>query len=89
MNIYWKNAERTEMAICVYCNQEYIEERKEAGYDYCLANNCHLEGLNGKHREWLKEYTVALLHKSNYFWVKKSDLASLNTRSDLLQEKGL
>ncbi|NDB56871.1 hypothetical protein EB001_00230 [bacterium] len=75
------------MAICVYCEQEFSDERKEAGYDYCMAHDCHLKGLDVKHREFIKEYTVALLHKSNYFWIKKDQLQTLNTRSDLLQER--
>lgn len=71
------------MATCVYCSTEYIEERKEAGFDYCLANACYKEGVDKMEREFRKEYTPALLHKSNYFWVKKSELRTLNTRGDL------
>jgi hypothetical protein len=74
------------MAICVYCNQQFVDERKEAGYDYCLADACHKKGLDAKHREFVREYTPALLHKSNYFWVKKSELKTLNVRGDLLQQ---
>jgi hypothetical protein len=71
------------MPMCIYCNNEFIAERKEAGYDYCLADSCHKQGLDTLHRDWLKEYTVALLHKSNYFWIKKSELKTLNVRADL------
>jgi hypothetical protein len=71
------------MATCVYCSTKYIEERKEAGFDYCLANACYKEGVDKMEREFRKEYTPALLHKSNYFWVKKSELRTLNTRGDL------
>jgi len=71
------------MAKCIYCNNEYIEERKKAGYDYCLADSCHKIGLDLLHRDWLKDHTVALLHKCNYFWVRKSELKSLNVRADL------
>ena len=71
------------MATCVYCSTEYIEERKEAGFDYCLANACYKQGVDKIEREFRKEYTPALLHKSNYFWVKKSELRTLNTRGDL------
>lgn len=70
-------------AICKYCNQEYILERKEAGYDYCLAEDCQKIGLDESEREFRKEYTPALLHKCNYFWIKKTELATLNTRNDL------
>lgn len=73
------------MANCIYCNCSYSDERKEAGYDYCLATKCHNEGLDQKHREFLKVYTPALLHKSNYFWVKKSELRTLNTKATLLE----
>lgn len=71
------------MATCVYCSTEYIEERKEAGFDYCLANACYKQGVDKIEREFRKEYTPALLHKSNYFWVKRSELRTLNTRGDL------
>jgi len=71
------------MAVCVYCGTEYIEERKEAGFDYCLANACYKQGVDKIEREFRKEYTPALLHKSNYFWVKRSELRTLNTRGDL------
>ena len=75
------------MATCVYCEQEFIDERKEAGYDYCLADSCYKQGINKSELEFRKIYTPALLHKSNYFWIKKTELATLNTRSDLLQER--
>lgn len=71
------------MAKCIYCECEYVDERLEAGFDYCLADTCYKTGLDELHRAWLKDYTVALLHKSNYFWIKKSELRSLNTRGDL------
>jgi len=60
----------------------------EAGYDYCLAENCQKVGLDVSEREFRKEYTPALLHKCNYFWVKKSELKSLNVRSDLTSGYG-
>ena len=72
------------MAICVYCESEYSDERLDAGYDYCLAVECQKLGLDKSEREFRKEYTPALLHKSNYFWIKKSELKTLNVRSDLL-----
>jgi len=72
------------MAVCSYCKSEYSDERFDAGYDYCLAEDCQKIGLDKSEREFRKEYTPALLHKSNYFWVKKSELKSLNVRSDLL-----
>ena len=75
------------MAICVYCEKEYIDERKEAGFDYCLADACYKQGIDKSEREFRKVYTPALLHKSNYFWVKKTELVTLNTRSDLLVER--
>ncbi len=71
------------MAKCVYCNNEYIEERKEAGFDYCLSDSCYKQGVDKTEREFRKEYTPALLHKSNYFWIKKTELATLNIRGDL------
>ena len=75
------------MAICVYCEQEFLDERKELGYDYCLADACYKQGIDKSEREFRQIYTPALLHKSNYFWVKKTELVSLNTRNDLLQER--
>lgn len=72
------------MATCIYCSNEYNEERKEAGYDYCMADDCQKVGLDKSEREFRKVYTPALLHKCNYFWVKKTELKTLNTRSDLL-----
>lgn len=72
------------MATCVFCNSEYSDERLEAGYDYCMAEDCHKVGLDLKHREFLKVYTPALLHKCNYFWIKKTELTTLNVRADLL-----
>ena len=76
------------MALCKFCNNEFIEERFEAGYDYCLSDDCQKIGLDEREREFRKVYTPALLHKCNYFWIKKSELASLNVRSDILYEYG-
>lgn len=75
------------MAICVYCSSNYIDERLEAGYDYCLSDKCQKIGIDLLQREFRKEYTPALLHKCNYFWVKKSELMSLNVGADLLQQR--
>jgi hypothetical protein len=72
------------MANCKICKNEYIEERYEAGYEYCLGEKCQKIGLDISEREFRKIYTPALLHKSNYFWVKKTELKSLNVRADLL-----
>lgn len=72
------------MAVCVYCSSEFIDERYEAGYDYCLSEQCQKTGIDKAEREFRKEYTPALLHKCNYFWTKKSELKKLNTRSDIL-----
>lgn len=72
------------MAICKYCNEEYMEERLEAGYDYCLSEPCQKIGLDAREREFRKIYTPALLHKCNYFWIRKDELKSLNVRADLL-----
>jgi hypothetical protein len=74
------------MAQCIYCESEFIDERFEAGYEYCLDNKCQLIGLDVSERAFRKVYTPALLHKSNYFWVKKTELKSLNVRSDLLEQ---
>ena len=71
------------MAKCIYCEQEYLDERKEAGYDYCLADVCQKIGLDKSEREFRSIYTPALLHKSNYFWIKKTELKTLNVRADL------
>lgn len=71
------------MAKCIYCEQEYSDERKEAGYDYCMADACVKIGVDILEREFRKEYVPALLHKSNYFWIKKSELKTLNVRADL------
>lgn len=71
------------MAKCIYCEQEFIDERKEAGYDYCLADACQKIGLDKSEREFRSIYTPALLHKSNYFWIKKTELKTLNVRADL------
>jgi len=75
------------MAICIYCSSNYIDERKEAGYDYCLNDQCQKIGIDLMQREFRKEYTPALLHKCNYFWVKKSELKTLNVRADLLEQR--
>jgi len=75
------------MAICIYCNSSFIEERYELGYKYCLADECQKIGLDILEREFRKEYTPALLHKCNYFWVKKSELKTLNVRADLLEQR--
>ena len=53
------------MAICVYCSSNYINERLEAGYDYCLSDKCQKIGVDLLQREFRKEYTPALLHKCN------------------------
>ena len=74
------------MAICIYCNNEFLKERAELGYNYCLSDSCQKIGVDLLEREFRKEYTPALLHKCNYFWVKKSELMSLNVRADLLQQ---
>jgi len=75
------------MANCIYCLSEYIDERYESGYEYCLDDKCQKIGLDVSEREFRKVYTPALLHKCNYFWVKKTELKSLNVRADLLQQK--
>lgn len=72
------------MAVCVYCSNVFSDERLEAGYDYCMSDGCVKQGLDLKHREFLKVYTPALLHKCNYFWIKKTELKTLNVRNDLL-----
>lgn len=68
---------------CVYCGRNMLPERAESGYDYCLAESCQAKGLDKSEREFRKEYTVGLVHKSNFVWVKKSELRSLNVRADL------
>lgn len=75
------------MANCIYCLSEYIDERYEAGYEYCLDEKCQKIGLDVSERAFRKIYTPALLHKCNYFWVKKTELKSLNVRADLLEQK--
>ena len=75
------------MAICIYCSSNYIDERLEAGYNYCLSKECQKIGVSILEEEFRKEYTPALLHKCNYFWIKKTELKSLNVRADLLQQK--
>lgn len=75
------------MAKCIYCNSNYIDERYELGYLYCLSDKCQKIGLDLLEREFRKEYTPALLHKCNYFWVKKSELKTLNVRADLLEQR--
>lgn len=76
------------MATCTYCSSEFIDERFEAGYDYCLSEQCHKVGLDKREREFRKVYTPALLHKCNYFWIRKDELQFLNTRNDLLAGHG-
>lgn len=72
------------MAVCIYCSSEFIDERYEAGYEYCLSESCQKIGLDKSEREFRKIYTPALLHKCNYFWIKKDELKTLNVRNDLL-----
>jgi hypothetical protein len=72
------------MAVCIYCSSEFINERYEAGYEYCLSESCQKIGLDKSEREFRKIYTPALLHKCNYFWIKKDELKTLNVRNDLL-----
>ena len=74
------------MAECIYCKSVFIDERFEAGYEYCLGEDCQKIGLDVSERAFRKVYTPALLHKSNYFWVKKTELKSLNVRADLLEQ---
>ena len=75
------------MAQCIYCKFEFIDERFESGYEYCLDDKCQKIGLDVSERAFRKVYTPALLHKSNYFWVKKTELKSLNVRSDILEQR--
>ena len=72
-----------KMAICIYCDEQYIDERLDAGYDYCLSESCQKLGLDKSEREFRRIYTPALLHKSNYFWTRKDELKFLNVRADL------
>ena len=74
------------MAICKICNCDFIDERFEAGCDCCLDEVCNRIGLDEREREFRKIYTPALLHKCNYFWIKKEDLRELNVRADMLQK---
>lgn len=76
------------MALCIYCSSEYSDERMEAGYDYCMSEPCQKVGLDKSERAFRQIYTPALLHKCNYFWVKKDDLKLLNTRSDIIAGYG-
>lgn len=69
---------------CKYCQETIMPERVEAGYSYCLADECQKIGLDESEREFRKQYTPALLHKCNYFWVKKDELATLNVRNDIV-----
>lgn len=71
------------MAKCVYCSSDYSDERFDLGYDYCLGDKCQQLGMSKSKQEFLEEYTPALLHKCNYFWIKKSELKQLNVRADL------
>lgn len=71
------------MAICKFCKSEFSDERLEAGYDYCMVGDCANKGLAEKTAEFRKIYIPALLHKCNYFWTKRTELTSLNVRSDL------
>ena len=34
------------MAECIYCQSQFIDERFEAGYEYCLDDNCQRIGLD-------------------------------------------
>ena len=68
---------------CVYCGGDMLPERAEAGYDYCLSEPFQTKGLYKAERAFRSEYTVGLVHKSNFVWVKKSELRSLNVRADL------
>lgn len=68
---------------CRYCGGDMLPERAEAGYTYCLSEPCQAQGLHESERAFREEYTVGLLHKSNFVWVKRSELRSLNVRADL------
>lgn len=72
-----------DTANCIYCNSCFGLERFQIGFNYCLEYNCQKLGIKAKQEAFLSEYTPALLHKSNYFWVKKSELKMVNVRSDL------
>ena len=65
-------------------NKPKVPGRFEAGYDYCLDEKCNRIGLDERERAFRQVYTPALLHKCNYFWIRKDELTSLNVRSDLL-----
>ncbi len=71
------------MPKCVYCNNQFPAERKELGLDYCLNDSCYKKGIHGERLKFREEFVPALLHKCNYFWVKRTDLKQLNTRGDL------
>lgn len=76
------------MAECKFCNEQFSNERFDAGYDYCMEDKCNIKGMDERQREFRKEYAPALLHKCNYFWIKKTELASLNTRADIIAGYG-
>lgn len=44
---------------CKYCQQTIMPERVEAGYSYCLADECQKIGLDESEREFRKQYTPA------------------------------
>lgn len=73
------------MAQCKFCNSEFIDERFEAGYEYCFDRSCQIKGMDEKDRAFLQVYTIGLLHKSGYQWIRKDNLKSLNTKGDLLE----
>ena len=34
------------MAVCIYCNNEFLKERAELGYNYCLSDSCQKIGVD-------------------------------------------
>lgn len=71
------------MANCAFCDSEYSDERLDAGYEYCMDDACVNKGMKNWSEKFRQEYTFALLHKCNYFWVKKDELHHLNVRNDI------
>jgi hypothetical protein len=47
---------------CIYCGQPVLQERWEAGYEYCMSKPCVASALNGS----MDKYRLILMPKQGF-----------------------
>lgn len=59
--------------ICKFCGESYNPERKEAGYDYCMKQECLLQGW-----ERPSGIAIVMVHKQGFNVIQSVDAEGQN-----------